>query len=239
MRFFFPFLIFFADTFGATVLITGANRGLGLEFAKQYKGLGYEVIGTARHPEKANLLKGLGVQIEELDVADPKSISALAKRLKGVPIDILINNAGVFRERNDSFEELDIDEMNYTFAVNSTGPVFLTQALLPNLREGKQKKIVNITSSLGSIARNSGGMYHYRASKAALNMLSRTMSIELGKEGFIVIALHPGWVRTDMGGASATYSPQQSIDAMIDVIDRLNKRSNGLYLDLNGKQIPW
>jgi NAD(P)-dependent dehydrogenase (short-subunit alcohol dehydrogenase family) len=222
-----------------TVLITGANRGIGLEFARQYKSKGYEVIGTARKPDEASKLKAIGVRVEQLDVADPSSVSALAKKLENVPIDILINNAGILQGRESNLETLNFDELAESFAVNASGPLRVSQALLPNLRKGKEKKIVNITSTLGSIQNNNGGMYPYRASKAALNQLTKTMSLDLEKEGFICIVMHPGWVRTEMGGIWATYTPEQSVRSMIHTIDRLVRSSNGRFFDLNGNQIPW
>ena len=235
------FLPLFAVSFlnASTVLITGANRGIGLEFARQYKAKGYEVIGTARNPQEATDLRNLGVRVEQLDVAESSSVAAIKKRLTGVPIDLLINNAAVLVGEDSTLETLDIDELNYSFAVNSSGPLRVTQALLPNLRAGKQKKIINVTSQLGSIQNNTGGIYSYRASKAALNQLTKTMSIELGSENFICIVMHPGWVRTDMGGPMATYTPEQAVRFMIGVIDRLDKGSNGHFLDLQGREIPW
>jgi NAD(P)-dependent dehydrogenase (short-subunit alcohol dehydrogenase family) len=223
----------------STVLITGANRGIGLEFARHYKAKNYEVIGTAREPKEASKLRTLGVRIEQLDVADASSVAALAKKLSGVPIDLLINNAGILQGRDSTLETLKIDELSQSFAVNSTGPMRVSQALLPNLRLGKQKRIVNITSTLGSIQNNTGGMYPYRASKAALNQLTKTMSIDLGREGFVCVVMHPGWVRTDMGGDMGTYTSEQAVHSMVNVIDQLDHRSNGHFLDLNGNQIPW
>lgn len=233
--------IFFASL-GAespTVLITGANRGLGLEFARQYHEKGFTVIGTARKPEKAAKLNALGVRVEQLDVTEDASVKSLASRLRNIPIDLLINNAGILRNRSGSMATLDFDDFDLTFAVNSTGPMRVTQSLLPNLRQGNRKKIVSITSMLGSIERNRGGMYSYRASKAALNQLNKTMSLELGSEGFTCLVLHPGWVATDMGGAGATYAPEESVRSMIEVIDNLNPSDNGRYLDLDGQSIPW
>lgn len=233
-------LLIHTDVEGITVLITGANRGLGLEFSKQLKEKGYTVIATARNPEKAQELKQLGVRVEQLDVADSKSIERLAKKLSGVPVDILINNAGVFLDKSATIETLEREKMKKTFDVNAFGPIFITQALLPNLREGKLKEVVNISSNLGSIENNKAGMYYsYRASKTALNQLMKTLSHELQKEGFTVIALHPGWVSTEMGGPSATYTAQQSVRKMVDVISRLDKNANGTFIDLNGQPLPW
>ena len=223
----------------STVLITGANRGIGIEFAKQYAKKGYHVIGTARNPDTAIELKSLNVQFEPLDVTDQQSVSKLAKKLEGIPIDILINNAGIFRGRGDDLASLNFDEVEESFSVNSTGPLRIIQALLPNLRKGKEKKIVNISSQLGSIKNNSGRMYAYRASKAALNQISKTASIELGPEGFTCIVIHPGWVQTDMGGISATYTAENSVKKMINVIDQIKQSANGKFYDLNGNQLPW
>ena len=241
LKLLFPFLPLFAfsSLTATTVLVTGANRGIGLEFARQYKAKGVDVIATARDPDKAAELRSLGVRVEQLDVADPASVAALKKKLSGVPIDILINNAGVLEGQHSTFESLDLDQLVSSYAVNSIGPMRLTQALLPNLRAGQNKKIINISSTLGSIEQNNGGMYPYRASKAALNQLTKTMSIDLEKEKFICIVMHPGWVKTDMGGSQATYTAEQSVQAMLQTINRLDQSSNGHYLDLKGNQIPW
>lgn len=223
----------------STVLITGANRGLGLEFARQYQAKGDSVIATARKPEQASELKSLGVRVEQLDVTDAKSVSALSQRLQATPIDILINNAGMMSSRSAGLAELDFDQMERVIAVNSIGPMRVTAALLPNLQQGKLKRIVNITSRLGSIELNSGGIYAYRASKTALNQLMRTVSVELASSGFTCVVLHPGWVRTDMGGPRATYSPAESVRKLIDLIDRLDPSVNGRFMDLDGQTIPW
>jgi len=155
-------MMIFSNAEGVTVLITGANRGLGLEFAKQFKEKGYNVIGTARKPLEAKELNELGVQVEQLDVADPISLQEFSKRMSGIPVDILINNAGVFLDRRATLETVKPEDMAKTFAVNSAGPLFVTQALLPNMRSGKLKQVVNISSQLGSIENNSGGMYDER-----------------------------------------------------------------------------
>jgi NAD(P)-dependent dehydrogenase (short-subunit alcohol dehydrogenase family) len=223
----------------ATILITGANRGIGLEFARQYSARGDTVIGTARSPDKAVELKDLGVRVEQLDVTDQGSVQALAKRLEGVAIDRLINNAGVFRGRQDGLEDLSMEDFDLCFAVNATGVIRVSQAMLPNLRQGEMKQLIHISSQLGSITNNTGGMYAYRASKAALNQIHRTLSQELGSQGFSSVALHPGWVQTDMGGSRAPYTPQESVRALIATIDRISPVDNGAYLDLNGEALPW
>ncbi len=232
-----------ADAHGAknknTVLITGANRGLGLEFARQYAADGWHVIGTARKPAQADALNELDVRVLQLDVTDRDSVAALAASLGDAPVDVLINNAGIF-PRVNTIENVDYDDYMRTLAVNTAGPMLVTAAVLPNLRNGARKKIINITSRLGSIELNDGSnFYGYRESKAALNMLSKTLAGELGVEGFIVLALHPGWVATDMGGASAPLTPEQSVTAMRSVIDGLTPGDSGGYRSYEGKVEPW
>lgn len=222
-----------------TVLITGANRGLGLEFARQFSDKGYHVIATARNPGEADELRALGVQVEQLDVADTASVKALSGRLEGTAIDILINNAGISGHGARSFAELEIDKLAQSFQVNSLGPLRVTQALLENLRLGEKKKIISISTIMASISLNNGGAYGYRASKAALNTLHKSLAAELGREGFICVLFHPGWVKTDMGGESAPLSPEQSISSMITLIERLNDSQNGHFLDYQGETIPW
>ncbi len=222
-----------------TVLITGANRGLGLEFARQFHEAGYEVIATARTPDVADELNGLGVRVEQLDVADAGSVSGLAERLGGQSIDILINNAGI-TARIRSLEDVDFSTIERIIAVNTLGPMRVTQALLGGLRKGNRKIIVNITSSMGSIERNTrGGGYGYRESKAALNMFTRTIAAELGPEGFRCITMSPGWVKTDMGGPNARLTPAESIAGMIKVIDGLTAQDSGEFFNHNGDRLPW
>ena len=231
-----------ADTPAAkapTVLITGANRGLGLEFARQLSAAGATVIGTARSPEKAEELRALGVRVEALDVADPESVAALAKRLGETPIDILINNAGI-GGRAPTLDALDPELAARVYDVNCLGPMRVTKALLPALRRGDRKTVVNISSQLGSIERNGGGGYYgYRESKAALNMFTRSIAGELASDGFICIAMSPGWVRTDMGGPQAPLSPEQSIRGMLTVIDGLTPAKSGQFWNHDGEELPW
>ena len=224
---------------GTTVLITGANRGIGLEYARQFAEKGYTVIGTARSPEKAEELAAVADRVEQLDVTAPASVAALAKRLDGLAIDILINNAGIFDRRDVTIDKVDFHVIERTFAVNTLGPLRVTQALLPNLRAGKRKIVIGMTSALGSIEKSNGRWYSYRASKSALNQFNKIMSAELGPEGFICTVLHPGWVRTDMGGSNATYSPEESVAGLVAVIERLGPEDNGRFYDFRGESVPW
>ncbi|MGB5248829.1 MAG: SDR family oxidoreductase [Gammaproteobacteria bacterium] len=222
-----------------TVLITGANRGLGLEYAQQFAERGYTVIGTARNPDAATELAKVADRVEQLDVADPASVAALAERLDGVPIDILINNAGMFDRDDVTIDAVDFGTMEQTFAVNTFGPLRVTQALLPNLRAGKARLIISMSSQLGSIANSNGRWYAYRASKTALNQFNKIWSVELASEGFTCVVLHPGWVRTDMGGPNASYSPEESVTGLVNVIGALTPEDNGGFYDVQGNPIPW
>ena len=222
-----------------TVVITGANRGLGLEFARQFKAAGAEVIGTARRPEAADDLRGLGVRVEQLDVTDPESVARLAASIGDGAVDILINNAGI-GNREQSIKGLDIDHADRVFQVNCLGPMRVTQALLPALHRGDRKLIVNITSRLSSLELNRrGGYYGYRESKAALNMFTRSLAAELKPKGFVCVVMNPGWVRTDLGGPRAPLSPQQSIRGMIGVIERLTTDDSGRFFNHGGEELPW
>lgn len=222
-----------------TVLVTGANRGLGLEFARQYAAEGWQVIGTARDPQDAAELEATGAEVLQLDVADADSVAALAAALEGRPIDLLINNAGIF-PRVSSLAEVDFADVERTYAVNTIGPMRVTKSLLPNLRLGEGKKIVSITSGLGSISDNTGGnFYGYRGSKAALNMFTRTLAAELRDEGFSCVVISPGWVRTDMGGPNANLSPAESVAGMRKVIESLGPEDSGTYRNWDGGTLDW
>jgi NAD(P)-dependent dehydrogenase (short-subunit alcohol dehydrogenase family) len=227
-----------------TVLITGANRGLGLEFARQYNAAGWQVIATARQPDAASDLKALGerVRIAPLDVTKPESVAALAASLSQQPIDLLINNAGqgVGLDGDRPLSKVDLKEFERVLDVNTMGPVRVTQALMPNLRAGQGKMIVGISSGLGSIAGNDeGGFYGYRESKAALGMFLRSLAAELKKEGFICVAILPGWVKTDMGGPDAPLTPEESVAGMRKVLDGLKPANTGQFWSYKGTQVPW
>lgn len=221
------------------ILITGANRGIGLEFARQFKQAGHEVVGTARNPVAAADLRDLGVEVQALDVSKEDSCERLAEALGDRPIDVLINNAGVMKP-SAPLTELDLDEVLSTLDVNAIGAIRVTRALLPALRRGKGKKICQMTSKMGSIADNaSGGAYAYRMSKAALNMMNKSLSHELGGEGFVCVVFHPGWVQTAMGGQSAPVAVEDSVRGLIERIDSLDAKDNGAFYDYLGEVIPW
>lgn len=222
-----------------TVLITGANRGIGLEFARQYVAEGASVIATCRNPAKADKLASLGVRVEQLDVTNPASATDLAVTLKAVPIDILIANAGYYGPERQEADDADWQGFIDTFRINSLGPLLVAQALKLNLLSGQDRKLAVLTSKMGSIADSSGGHLAYRASKAALNMIAHNIALEWRKDGIKVAILHPGWVKTDMGGASAPVSAAASVKEMKDRISELWPGSSGHFLDFQGNEIGW
>jgi NAD(P)-dependent dehydrogenase (short-subunit alcohol dehydrogenase family) len=224
----------------STVLVTGAGRGLGLEFAKQYVADGWRVIATVRDPKKASALQALGsgVTLHRLDVRDFKATAELGRELAGEAIDVVIANAGVSPGHRISIAEVDEDAWLETFAVNSVAPMALAGALLPALKRGEGKKLIAVTSRMGSIAENTaGGSYPYRASKAALNAAWHSLAND--HREVIAVVLHPGWVRTDMGGSGAPVGPKDSIEGMRRVIAGLKPVDSGKFFDFEGKELPW
>ena len=223
-----------------TVLITGANRGIGLEFTRQYLAEGAQVIACCRNPAKVEALNAIAaahpgrVEILPLDVADPAQIEALTTALGERAIDILINNAGIYGP-----PEIDPDGWLETFRVNAIAPVLVSRALRGALKRGKDKKLVAITSVLGSTAGNGGGMYAYRSSKAALNNAMRGLSLDWAADGILVGILHPGWVKTDMGGQAAPVTPQQSVTGLRARIAEMTPANTGAYRDYAGADLPW
>ena len=229
----------------STVLITGANRGIGLEFVRQYAADGDRVLACARVPGEAKELVDLAakssghVTVHPLDVASGASIAHLVQELDGTPIDILINNAGVYGGDDQTAHRLDYEAWTRTLAVNSIGPVRVLLALLPNLKKGKGKKAVSITSGMGSTTNHDGAALIYRSSKAALNNAMRGLSLSLKADGIIVLMLHPGWVKTDMGGRNASLAPDVSVAAQRKLISALTPNDSGRYLAFDGREIPW
>jgi NAD(P)-dependent dehydrogenase (short-subunit alcohol dehydrogenase family) len=219
----------------ATVLVTGANRGIGLELCKAYAGRGDTVIGACR--ESSEGLTQANVRIEEdVDVTSDDSVNNLAKRLEGAPIDILINNAGVFSQ--ESLDNMDFDSIRKQLEVNTLGPFRVTLALRPNLGEGS--KVAIITSQMGSIEETtSGGYYGYRISKAAVNMVGKCLALELKAKGIAVVLLHPGYVRTDMTKHQGKIGPDESARGLIERINQLSLANTGRFWHQNGRDIAW
>ena len=229
-------------------LLTGANRGLGLEFVRQLLARGDSVTACCRAPQEATDLHALGQNAGDrfrtlaLDVTDADAIARLPDQLGSAqPVDVLINNAGV-AAGHESFGQFDAETMERVLRVNAVAPMLLTQALAPLLeKSGTAPKIVCITSQLGSITNASDLSFglSYGMSKAALNMGVKKLSSEMTRRGISMIALHPGWVQTDMGGQNATLKPEQSISGMLKVIDGLTVDDNGRFLTYAGAELPW
>jgi NAD(P)-dependent dehydrogenase (short-subunit alcohol dehydrogenase family) len=226
-----------------TVFISGANRGLGLEFARQYGAAGWHVLAGCRDPGQADALAAIpGVEMIALDVDDPGSRASAAAAVGTRNIDLLINNAGIYGssvgDDGQTLESTDLDVWNNVFRTNVIGPFALTRALLPNLKSGS---VIGILSSeLGSIAGNSmGQIYAYRSSKAAVNMVGRSLAIDLKPRGISVVLLHPGWAHTDMGGPAAPVNPVDSITGLRKVLAAANLNSSGRFWSWDGREIAW
>lgn len=230
-----------------TILITGANRGIGLAMAQHAAARGWSVIGTTRDPDSASKLNAITgpagkVRVEQLDTTCDDSAKALAKTLKDLPIDIVINNAGIFLHECDTIEHFDQGAFVKCFMTNTVGPMLVTRALLPNLKASKRKVLVQISSNLGSIndaSMGQMGFLGYRTSKAALNMANVTIANELRPVGISCVAIHPGWVQTDMGGADGQLKPDESAAAILDTIEKLTLKDSGRFVDYNGKPLVW
>jgi NAD(P)-dependent dehydrogenase (short-subunit alcohol dehydrogenase family) len=224
-----------------TVLITGANRGIGLELARQYAAAGWEVIACCRQPKEAEALKKLKgkVEVKALDVAKPASIERLAAALKGRAIDVLLNNAGILGKRG-GFGKAESKEYLAVMQVNALGPLLMAQAFVSHVKKSKLKKMAAITSSMGSIASGAnGGSYAYRSSKAALNMVMANLGRDLKEKGISTVAISPGWVKTDMGGKDAPTTAVDSAAGIIKVIERLEPATSGGFYIFSGETVPW
>ncbi len=234
-----------------TVLVTGSNRGIGLELVKQFAANGWNVIGTARKPQKATELNTMAkendrITVVQLDVTNADSIAAMAKTLQGQPIDVLLNNAGVYGDKEkQGIDVLDADEFNFVINVNALGPLKVSQALLPNVRAGQQKKILAMGSGLGSMAIGGrrGGSYWYKMSKSALHMGMLVMRAELKEEGIIVQLIAPGIVQTDLLRASTDKDigipAEGSVEGLLRVVDSINMETRDKMINYNGGRLPW
>lgn len=241
-----------------TVLVTGAGRGLGLEIARQYLAEGWQVIACARAPQGSPALGSLAAEankaggsltIESLDVTDHAAIDALAGRLSGRAIDVLINCAGTmgsgnFAEQGTAFGKFgasDFKDWEQVFRINTMAPMKMAEAFVSHVARSEQKKIVSLSSIIGSIASNKlGGFYAYRATKAGLNAVMRSMAIDLARKyQIIAIPLHPGWVRTDMGGPRADIDAVASVAGMRAVIAGLDASKAGRFWMYDGSELPW
>jgi len=226
-----------------TLFITGANRGLGLEFVRQYAIDGWQVIASCRDPVEAKALQSLkinyaNISIIKLDVANFNEIHQVAESLKNVTIDLLINNAGIYLDR--ATDLINVNDWVQTFKVNSIAPVILLNAFKNHLASSELKKTVTLSSKMGSIDDNTkGGSYLYRSSKAAVNMAIKNVSIDFKPLGISVATLHPGWVQTDMGGPDGLIDIPTSVNGLRLVINNLSLANTGQFIDYEGKLIAW
>jgi NAD(P)-dependent dehydrogenase (short-subunit alcohol dehydrogenase family) len=236
----------------ATVLVTGASRGLGLEFTRQYLQDDWQVLAACRRPtpELEALTEAYGGRLEvlPLDLADDASIAALGERLAGRAIDVLLNNAGTMGRANfagsgledSAFGRSDPEDWLHVFRINVIAPMKIAETLVENVAAGGQKKIVTLTSMLGSMGLNTvGGLYAYRASKAAVNAMMKSMAIDLGKRGILAAPIHPGWVRTAMGGPNAQIDAVTSVSGVREVIAQLDAERAGRLWAYDGSELPW
>jgi NAD(P)-dependent dehydrogenase (short-subunit alcohol dehydrogenase family) len=227
-----------------TVLVTGAGRGLGLEFTRQYASDGWRVAACCRNPAAALELAKLAgetggrVTVYALDVVDHAGIDRLSRELDATPIDVLINNAGI--GGNQRFGQSDYDAWVQTFRVNTLGAMKMAEAFVKQVAASNEKKIVTLTSVMGSISQNdTGGMYGYRSTKAAANAIVKSMALDLNRYAILAVALHPGWVRTDMGGPRANIDPPTSVAGMRRIIAGLTREQSGHFLNYDGKELAW
>jgi len=237
------------------VLVTGANRGIGLEFARQLAVRGDRVFATARDLKRAADLREIASQYGEhrvtivpLDVDSPDSIRAAVETVRRETdgLDLLINNAGIYAARvgkdgqpAERLGELNFDDALKVIRTNAVAPLLLTQALLPLLKSGQKPRVVSITSGYGSVADNTGFPYYYAASKAALNQFMRSLAGDSAASGIITLVMSPGWVQTDMGGAGAPITPDKSVAGMLKVIDGLSAADNSTFKEWRGKEVAW
>ncbi len=222
----------------STLLITGAARGLGLDFVKQYAAKGWRVHACAREPGALKQIKG-DIQIHKLEVTDYQAVAGLAETLAGESIDVLLCNAGVAGREATVLGSIDPAVWRQTFEVNALAPLMMAEAFVEYVARSQARKLIAVSSRLGSIALADSGRYAYRASKTALNMQWKGLSVDLAGKGVICVVLHPGWVQTDMGGQAATLTVEQSVPAMVKVIDGLKPADTGRFINYDGTEFPW
>ncbi|MCW2337836.1 NAD(P)-dependent dehydrogenase (short-subunit alcohol dehydrogenase family) [Sphingobium sp. B2D3A] len=220
----------------ATIVIAGANRGIGLELARQYAQDGHDVIRAMRGEDRADPIFGTTMA---LDVADAQSVSKFAAALDGRPVDLLLANAGVIGPERQSSTDMDFDGFLHTLDVNVLGPLRVIQALLPNLRKAAHPRVAVTSSRMGSMAAPQSGHLAYRASKAAVNKVVQCLAADLAGEGIAVASLHPGWVRTDMGGPGADIDVETSAAGLRQVLDGLSMENSGRFWAYDGEVLDW
>ena len=225
-----------------TVLLTGANRGLGLEFSRQYAARGWRVHACCRKPAEARELTAMAgpdLVVHALDVADFDAVPPLARKISE-PIDVLLANAGVYGPNKMVLGQIDYAAWSEVFRVNTMAPLRLAECFADHVARSERGTIACITSLMGSIAANSSGRHYlYRSSKAALNAVVKSLAIDLRDRGIKVVTVHPGWVKTDMGGADADLEIPTAVSSMVGVLERLRPQDSGKFLNYDGGELPW
>ncbi|MDT8283570.1 MAG: SDR family oxidoreductase [Gammaproteobacteria bacterium] len=228
------------------VLITGANRGIGLEMVKYAMEQGWRIFACCRNPHNAENLFDIAklsngqVSVHIADMLELATVQALSYELRNDPIDILINNAGIYGSDKNTFGEVDVESWLQAFQVNAIAPLKMVEAFSEQLMMGKRKVVACMSSKMGSMADNGyGNSYIYRSSKAALNSVVKSLSIDLREKNILTVALHPGWVKTEMGGADAETSTRESVLQIFNNLSGLTINDSGRFIDIDGTDIPW
>jgi NAD(P)-dependent dehydrogenase (short-subunit alcohol dehydrogenase family) len=222
-----------------TIFVTGAGRGLGLEFVRQYAQAGWRVIGTVRGAAAAAELAALSAEAMTVDVSDMNEIKTLRSRLASERIDLLVCSAGISGRRGMALGSFDYAEWEKVLRVNLLGTAAVIEALVENVAASERRKIAVMSSRLGSISETRGMTLPYATSKAALNLLARGLAVQLAPRGILVVALHPGWVRTDMGGPAAPLAPEQSVRGLRTLLERVRPEDSGKFFAYDGSVVPW
>ncbi len=228
------------------VLITGANRGIGLEMVKYSAKQGWRVFACCRNPHSADNLFNIAklsngsISVHIADMQELSTIQALSYELRNDPIDMLINNAGIYGSDKNKFGSVDADSWLQAFQINTIAPLKMVEAFAEQLSMGKRKLVACMSSKMGSMADNGyGSSYIYRSSKAALNAVVKSLSIDLKSRGVTCVALHPGWVKTTMGGPNAEITTQQCVEQLFSHLSKLTVKDSGRFIDIDGNDIPW
>jgi NAD(P)-dependent dehydrogenase (short-subunit alcohol dehydrogenase family) len=228
-----------------TLLLTGSNRGIGLELVRQYAAAGWRIHACCRQPERATELQALAagnpdIHVHQLDVTDHGRIATLARELDDQPVDLLFNNAGIYGQDDADFGNTDARLWLQAMRVNVIGPMKMMEAFVDQVAASRHRLIATLSSKMGSMADNgSGGSYVYRSSKAALNAILKSAAIDLQPRGIRVAILHPGWVKTAMGGPHAEISTGESVAAMRRILANMGTEDSGTFFDIDGSTIPW
>lgn len=228
------------------ILITGANRGIGLEMVKYSIEQGWRVFACCRNPHNAENLFNIAklangrVSVHIADMLELSTLQALSYELRNDPVDILVNNAGIYGSEKNTFGSVDVSSWLHTFQVNSIAPLKMIEAFSEQLLMGDRKLVACMSSKMGSMADNGyGNSYIYRSSKAALNAVVKSLSIDLKEKGIISVALHPGWVKTEMGGPDAEISTRECVEQIFNNLSSLTINDSGRFIDIDGSDIPW